>query len=311
MNEKPNAKPIVIGLGEVLWDCFEEERQPGGAPANVAFQANQLGLDGRIVSRVGNDSLGEEILAFFHSQGLSVDFIQRDSHHPTGTVTVDKSISTAPIYTIHRNVAWEFLEFSEPLQALAKETAAVCFGTLAQRCFTTRQTVHRFLDALPPSCLRVYDVNLRQKDYSREILETSFQKADVVKMNDEEWLLLTELFGQKRDSMIPFCHWLSETFSISRICVTRGKEGCLMVESNPEEGAFHIMGVPGEKVEVVDTIGSGDAFTAAWITAILCQAPLKLQAMFANAVGALAATHAGGMPLLKEELETLRKEMGV
>ncbi|MDO4583131.1 MAG: carbohydrate kinase [Planctomycetia bacterium] len=310
MTEK-KEKPIVIGLGEVLWDCFEEGRKPGGAPANVAFQANQLGLDGRIVSRIGDDALGEELLAFLQSQGLSTDLIQHDSSHPTGTVTVDKSISTAPVYTIHRNVAWEFLEFTDSLQAMTEKIAAVCFGTLAQRSPTTRQTIHRFLDALPPSCLRVYDVNLRQNDYSREILKTSFQKADVVKMNDEEWLVVAELFEQKRDSMVPFCQWLSETFRIPRICITRGGDGCLMVESNPEEGAFHVIEVPGEKVEVADTIGSGDAFTAAWIDALLHQAPLKLQAMFANAVGTLVATRAGGMPILREELEILRKEMGV
>lgn len=304
-------KPKVIGLGELLWDCFEDGRKPGGAPANVAFQANQLGLDGRIVSRVGKDALGEELLAFLQSQGLATHSIQQDSHYPTGTVTVDKSISTAPVYTIHRNVAWEFLEFNDSLQSLNQEIAAVCFGTLAQRSPITRQTIHHFLDSLPASCLRVYDVNLRQNDYSKEILETSFQKADAVKMNDEEWRLLAELFEQKQDSMTPFCHWLSETFQIPRICITRGGEGCLMVESNPEEGAFHVVEVPGEKVDVADTIGSGDAFTAAWINALLHHAPLKNQAMFANAVGTLVATKAGGMPILKDELRTLRKEMGV
>ena len=297
----------VLGLGELLWDVFEDSRKPGGAPANVAFQLNQLGLAGIIASRVGADPLGEEITRFLSGMGLSTDFIQTDAGHPTGTVTVQLDATGTPSYTIHENVAWDFLELTPELEALLPTLSAVCFGTLAQRGKTTRETIQKILDRVPDDCLKVYDVNLRQDFFSRELLETSLQKSNVGKMNDGEMEVLKPVFGLPQDlAPVDFALNLCEKYGLAEVCITRAEKGCLLVRNDGQTAD-----VPGKIVQVADTVGSGDSFSAALIYTMLRGSDIQTQAEFANEVGTLVATRSGGMPPLQEELAALKAKFGL
>lgn len=297
----------VLGLGELLWDVFNDSRKPGGAPANVAFQLNQLGLDGIIASRVGTDVLGDEILNLLHHMEISTSFVQLDSDHPTGTVTVELDATGTPSYVIHENVAWDFLEFAPQLEALLPTLSAVCFGSLAQRGEGSRQTIQQILDRVPASCLKVYDVNLRQKFFSRELLETSLLKSNVAKMNDGEMTVLKP-FLDLPESLTPkeFALRLCEKFDLEKVCITRAAKGCLLVTRSGETAD-----VPGRNVQVADTVGSGDSFSAALIFATLAGCDLQTQAEFANEVGTLVATRPGGMPSLVRELAELKSRFGM
>ncbi|MGN1273559.1 MAG: carbohydrate kinase [Thermoguttaceae bacterium] len=297
----------VLGLGELLWDVFEDSRKPGGAPANVAFQLNQLGLAGIIASRVGADPLGEEITRFLSGMGLSTDFIQTDTGHPTGTVTVQLDATGTPSYTIHENVAWDFLELTPELEALLPTLSAVCFGTLAQRGKTTRETIQKILDRVPDDCLKVYDVNLRQDFFSRELLETSLQKSNVAKMNDGEMEVLKPVFGLPQDlAPVDFALNLCEKYGLAEVCITRAEKGCFLVRKDGQTAD-----VPGKIVQVADTVGSGDSFSAALIYTMLRGSDIQTQAEFANEVGTLVATRSGGMPPLQEELAALKAKFGL
>lgn len=297
----------VLGLGELLWDVFEDSRKPGGAPANVAFQLNQLGLAGIIASRVGADPLGEEITRFLSGMGLSTDFIQTDTGHPTGTVTVQLDATGTPSYTIHENVAWDFLELTPELEVLLPTLSAVCFGTLAQRGKTTRETIQKILDRVPADCLKVYDVNLRQDFFSRELLETSLQKSNVAKMNDGEMEVLKPVFGLPQDlAPVDFALNLCEKYGLAEVCITRAEKGCFLVRKDGQTAD-----VPGKIVQVADTVGSGDSFSAALIYTMLRGSDIQTQAEFANEVGTLVATRSGGMPPLQEELAALKAKFGL
>ncbi|QDU38921.1 2-dehydro-3-deoxygluconokinase [Maioricimonas rarisocia] len=297
------AAPIVIGLGELLWDVFPDRRLPGGAPANVAFQAGQLGCRGVVASRVGTDDLGDELCSYLDEKGLDSSYVQRDPEHPTGRVTVELSDDGQPDFTIHEHVAWDFLAFEEPLQQVAGEASAVCFGTLAQRSPIARQTIHSVLAATPQNCLRVYDVNLRQQFYDRSWVEPSLEKASVVKLNHDEVGILAGQLELPTDP-IGFAGAVQDKFAIDWVCITRGADGCL-IATNDET-----VDVPGRPIEVVDTVGAGDAFTAALITTRLEGWPLRPAAEFANRVGGLVASRSGAMPTLTEELAELRTEFG-
>jgi fructokinase len=293
------SRPVVVGLGELLWDCFDDSRRPGGAPANVAFQAGQLGFRGVVCSRVGHDALGNALVDFLAAQGLATDWIQRDAAYPTGTVTVDTTRADHPEYTIHENVAWDHLEFDAALEDLMAGAAAVCFGTLAQRSPVSRETIHRALARTSPECLVVCDVNLRQRWYDREVLERSLAAAALVKLNDHEVTVLAELLGAGSAEHVAFAREIRRRFDVDTVCITRGERGCLLVSAD------EVVDAPGTAVEVVDTVGSGDAFTAAWIAGRLRLWPLDSQASFANRVGALVASRAGAMPALRAEFARL------
>jgi fructokinase len=296
--------PIVVGLGEVLWDVFPDSSRPGGAPANVAFQAGQLGVRGVVCSRVGRDRLGEELVGFLAGQGLSTDWIQRDAEHPTGTVTVDLSEPSHPSYVIHENVAWDFLAAGPAWVELMGRAAAVCFGTLAQRNKASRWAIYEALDATRPECLVVYDVNLRQQWYSREAIEPSLRRAKLVKLNDDEALVLAELFGLSTRQPQDLAQFFQQQFGVTACCITRGAKGCLLVSGDEQ------VDQPGLPVQVVDTVGAGDAFTAALIVGRLRGWAAPVQAAFANRVGGLVASRAGAMPPLREEFGQLLEEYG-
>ncbi len=296
------SQPVVIGLGEVLWDMFPESRRPGGAPANVAFQALQLGYRGIVCSRVGQDPLGRELLDFLAAQGMAIDSIQRDPAHPTGTVTVDTSQPAHPRFTIHEDVAWDYLEFDDRWQALARQAGAVCFGTLAQRSPVSRQTIQRFLEAARPECLIVYDVNLRQQWYQRQWIEQSLAAADWAKLNIDEAMQLARLLDLGWRDELAAARSLQERYGLEAVCITRAERGAILLSGQT------VVDQPGERVEVVDAVGAGDAFTAAWIAAGLWHWPPEAQVAFANRVGALVATRPGAMPVLREEFARLAEE---
>ncbi len=294
--------PIVVGLGELLWDVFADSRRPGGAPANVAFQAGQLGCQGMVGSRVGCDTLGEELLAFLASQGLSTETVQHDPEHPTGTVTVDTSRADHPDYVIHENVAWDYLALDEALRRLMGQAAAVCFGTLAQRSPQSRKTIHEAIGLVGPQCLIVYDVNLRQRWYERAWIERSLIAAHVVKLNADEVVVLAELLETGPPEDLDFAQAVRQRYGVDVVCVTRGAEGCLLVgpDGTVERG--------GVAVQVADAVGAGDAFTAALIYGRLHGWRLEAQAAFANQVGALVAGRPGAMPPLRVEFAELAEE---
>ena len=295
------SRQTVIGLGEVLWDEFSDSRRPGGAPANVAFQANELGCRGIVVSRVGADRSGSELCAELADKGLELTGIQRDRDHPTGRVTVDLTDSGHPDYVIHENVAWDYLQADAALRDLASTADAICCGTLAQRSATSRRSIHTLLDVATPDCLTVYDVNLRQQWYTREWIEATIRTANVVKLNHEEVHIVAELLGL--ESAPPeFAASLQGEYNVDLVCVTRAEHGCVLVDRD------NVVDVPGEPVDVADAVGAGDAFTAALIISRLEGWPLHSIAEFANKVGGLVASRSGAMPELADEYSRLRED---
>lgn len=295
-----DQRNIIVGLGELLWDCFPSGRRPGGAPANVAYHADQLGARGVVCSRVGRDTDGDALCAYLAERGLSAEFVQRDVKHPTGTVTVDVSRPDHPIFTIHEQVAWDYLEYNAALAGLMDRAQVVCFGTLAQRHPASRETIRQAL-AAARRALIVCDVNLRQNWYTRESIEQSLAAAHVVKLNVDEARVLDALFEYGAHDPVDFAARLTARYDISLVCVTRGADGCLLV------GDGDVADVPGCKVTVADAVGAGDAFCAALITARLAAWPLQRCAEFANEVGALVASRPGAMPDVAREYAELRR----
>ncbi len=294
---------IVVGLGELLWDCFDDSRRPGGAPANVAFQAGQLGCEGVACSRVGRDDLGDELVDFLVGQGLDTRHVQRDPEHPTGTVTVDTSRADHPQYTIHHPVAWDYIEFDGALQSLMQNAAAVCFGSLAQRGEVSRKSIQAALEHTANDCLVVCDVNIRQDWYTRETLDESLRASRLVKLNDDEVPLLAEVLQLGSHSEIDFCRAVRERYEVEAVCITQAERGCLLVDGD------EVVDSPGVAIELVDAVGAGDAFTAAWITARLAGRPAEQQVALANRIGGLVASRAGAMPELKEEFAEILRSL--
>lgn len=302
--------PVVVGLGEVLWDIFPTGRHTGGAPANVAYHANQLGCSGIVASRVGTDPLGDELIAALAERGLAVDHIQRDPAHPTGTVTARTNTTGGVDYMIHTDVAWDFLEGSESFLGLMRSADAVCFGSLAQRSPVAREAVRQALTATRPDCLRVYDVNLRQSYFNRDIVEWSIRHARAIKVNHEEVPVIAGLLGRPVDAGRPFAEqaegfhrFLAVEYGIEQTIVTRAAEGCLVLAG--EEA----VAVPGQRIEKPDPVGAGDAFTAAYLYARLHRWPLVRAATFANRVGTLVAGLPGAMPAVSDAYTTLIAEL--
>jgi fructokinase len=280
-------KPLILALGEILWDLLPAGKQLGGAPANFAYHASQLGGDARIVSAVGQDDLGREMLDLLHARGLDSAQVVIDGEHPTGTVSVSLR-DGHPDYQIHEGVAWDFVPTSAALLELAAGADAVCFGTLAQRSAVTRQTIGAVLAAVRPNTVRVFDVNLRQHYYDRAIIETLLGATDVLKLNDQELPIVGKLLdfgGPVHERM--FANYPR----LSLIAVTRGAGGSILYSPNCSfEHAGHL--VPN----LVDTIGAGDAFTAALTIGLLRRQNVNLINDRANRLAAHVCTHPGATP---------------
>jgi fructokinase len=292
-----NAPVEIVGLGEILWDLLPGGRQLGGAPCNFTYHCHQLGHASALVSRVGGDDLGRDIRAALAALGLADSYLQEDPDHPTGTVDVQLDAAGQPTFTIAADVAYDYLAWDERLAALLGQASAVCFGTLMQRQAPSRQTIRQAL-ALARQALVVYDINLRQNFYSREIIETSLTASRWVKLNDDELQALRKLLGLPGSTEAQTLAALRARYDLELACLTRGARGCL-VQTADEEIA--VAGIP---VRVVDTVGAGDAFTAGMLVYALEGRPLADAAQFANRLAARVAASAGGTPHIhRQELE--------
>ena len=280
----------VVGIGEILWDMLPGGKQIGGAPANFAFHATQLGANGKIVSAVGNDDLGNEILQTLEAKGLSAEVAC--VANPTGQVNVDPSQDGEGRYHFTEDCAWDHVPFTGLLAEIADKTAAVCFGTLAQRHPQTRHTVQLFLDAIPSDSLKIFDVNLRQHFYSKELIRDSLRLCNLLKASDEEVNELARLFALPDTEEEARCRRLMALFDIPVVIITRGAEGS-SVYSNGQT-----LVRPAESVEVADTVGAGDSFTAAFTVALLRGKSLEEAHALATQVSAYVCTQAGATPLL-------------
>lgn len=280
---------VVVGLGEVLWDMLPEGKQLGGAPANFAYHAQALGARGVVVSAVGEDELGEEILETLTGHGLDTTYVHRDKAHPTGTVSVTLDGEGVPAYTIHEDVAWDFIPFTEAGKALAASASAICFGSLASRNRHSRESIRKFLEAAMPGCLRVFDINLRQDYYSGEVLGLLLERSDVLKLNEDELPVLAGLLnisGSTKQRM----EVLLDQFALSCIALTRGARGSVLVA--PGELEVH----HGTRVDnLADTVGAGDSFTAMVVTGLLHGWPLAEINERANRLAAHVCSHHGAM----------------
>jgi len=298
-------KPRVVGIGEVLWDIFGEDKRLGGAPLNFAVHAAALGAAASIISRVGEDADGDAILAAVRQFGLPADAIQRDSSHPTGRVTVSIGSHGQPSFTIMENVAWDFLEETEVARSLVVAAEAICFGTLAQRSERSRTTIQSLLRAAAErGKVRwfVCDINFRQHYYCREVVQASLRFANLLKMNEDEVPILLRLLRTPGRGERERIRALMETFALDLVCVTRGERGCVIYSNSAYSE------VAGYKVRVADTVGSGDAFTAALVMRLLAGDPPEAAADFANRVGAYVATQCGATPALDlDAIQNMRR----
>jgi fructokinase len=283
---------IVVGLGELVWDLLPSGKQLGGAPTNFAYITSLLRDRGIPASRLGQDALGAEAIHRLNELGLSTEFIQKDGNHFTGTVKVEVDASGQPCFQISEAAAWDFLEWTPQWQELAEQTDAVCFGSLAQRAERSLSTIRRFLVA-SHRAVRVFDVNFRQHFYTAEIFAESLKLATVVKLNHEELPRLMRLFGLEHRGEKDSARCLLSKFELKLVCVTRGDNGSLLASADElDEHA-------GFKVKVVDTVGAGDAFTAAMVHGYLRGTSLAEINETANRVGAWVASQPGATPALK------------
>lgn len=287
---------IVVGMGEALWDVLPEGKKIGGAPANFAYHVSQFGLPSCVVSAVGNDPLGNEIIENFTSKGLNQ--LIAEVPYPTGTVQVEIDPAGVPQYEIKENVAWDNIPYTAQLASLARKTKAVCFGSLAQRNVVSRETVNLFLDAMPQTedSLVVFDVNLRQGFYNKEILCNSMKRCNILKINDEELVTVSRMFGYPGIDLQDKCWILLGKYNLKMLILTCGINGSYVF--TPGNVSFQ----PTPKVEVADTVGAGDSFTAAFISSILKGKSVAEAHSLAVRTSAYVCTKKGAMPILPAEL---------
>lgn len=285
----------IVGLGEVLWDVLPDGKKLGGAPCNFAFHVSQLGLDSIGVSAVGKDALGDEIIDSLDRVGLGYHIDRVD--FPTGTVDVTLDGRGVPCYDIKRDVAWDNVPFTRDLEIIAMQCRAVCFGSLAQRNAVTRDTLHRFLDAMPlEETYRIFDVNLRQAYYDTDVIAGSLCRSDILKLNDEEVVVLSRMFGYGDMPFNDVCWKLMDDHSLKMVILTCGTEGSYVF--SPDGITFR----PTPKVDVADTVGAGDSFTAAFCSALLKGRSPAFAHELAVDVSAYVCTQSGAMPVLPDSL---------
>lgn len=286
----------VVGIGEMLWDMLPQGKQLGGAPANFAYHVSQFGWNSMAISALGKDALGKETEQILQEKHLPhycqlVDF-------PTGTVQVTLDAAGVPAYEIKETVAWDNIPFTDEMKQLAQNTSAVCFGSLAQRNSVSRNTICSFLQNMPDGegIYKVFDINLRQHFYNKEILEDSMQKANVLKINDEELAVLCQLFEYTEKYQQEQCLRLLNEYQLDILILTCGTEGSAVLTRNK------VSFIPTPQVVVADTVGAGDSFTAAFIAALLKGKDIAQAHQLAVEVSAYVCTQHGAMPTLPEAI---------
>ena len=286
----------IVGIGEALWDVLPEGKKLGGAPANFAYHVSQFGMESQVISAVGNDKLGTEIRENFRAKKLNG--IIETVPYPTGTVQVTLDAAGVPCYEIKEGVAWDNIPYSPSLDELARHTQAVCFGSLAQRSIVSRETINRFLDNMPDgeNQLKIFDINLRQNFYSKEILCQSMQKCNVLKINDEELITISRLFGYPGIDLQNKCWILIGKYNLKMLILTCGVNGSYVFRPG------HVSFQETPKVEVVDTVGAGDSFTAAFVAGLLQGMTVEKAHRLAVLTSAFVCTQNGAMPTLPQEL---------
>ncbi|HTB95488.1 MAG TPA: carbohydrate kinase [Terracidiphilus sp.] len=297
-----NEPRLILGIGELLWDVLPQGAQLGGAPANFTVMAGRLGNHATILSRVGRDDLGRKAVVQLEALPVDVSRIQIDAEHETGRVTVSLR-EGQPEYVIHQPAAWDFLDVTDEWIQLAERADAICFGSLAQRSLASKQAIQTLAAQTSAACVRVFDVNLRAPFYSSETVQESLELATVVKMNDGEVPAVLALLGLPSDegqSAVGLRRgadrFLTEFPTLQMVAITRGGQGSLLVTR--DEWHEH----PGRPVKVADTIGAGDAFTAAMTHYLLRGADLATLNEAGNRWGSWVASQAGAMPPLAETM---------
>lgn len=292
---------VIVGMGEALWDVLPEGKKIGGAPANFAYHVSQFGFDSRIVSAVGEDTDGTEIMDVFQKKALKT--MIACVPYPTGTVQVTLDAVGVPCYDIKEAVAWDNIPFTGELKSLALNTRAVCFGSLAQRSQVSRDTIKRFLDAMPDldGNLKIFDVNLRQGFYTKEILCDSMSRCNVLKINDEELVVISRIFDYPGIDLQDKCWILLAKYNLKMLILTCGTNGSYVFTP----GVVSFQETP--RVAVADTVGAGDSFTAAFTSAVLAGKPVQEAHKLAVEVSAFVCTQSGAMPELPEVLKNRLK----
>jgi len=285
----------IAGLGEALWDVLPDGKKLGGAPANFAYHAGQYGLSSIAISALGDDKLGDETAAELEAKGLNC--LMPRVPYPTGTVQVELDNAGVPTYNIKENVAWDNIPFNDEIKQVAQSCRAVCFGSLAQRNVVSKQTIQAFLDATPDDCLKVFDINLRQSFYTKEVLLESMRRCNVLKINDEELVQIGRLFGYPRLDMSDKCWLLLGKYNLDILVLTCGVNGSYVFA--PGNVSYQ----PTPQVQVADTVGAGDSFTGSFCAAVLRGLPIAEAHKLAVEVSAFVCTQNGAMPPIPQALK--------
>ncbi len=288
-------KRLVVGLGEVLWDMLPEGRKIGGAPVNFAYHAGQFGIDTMAVSAIGNDKLGEDTIA--EMNGKHLNHIFPSVPYPTGSVQVSLDEKGVPAYDIKENVAWDNIPFTNEIESVARNCRAVCFGSLAQRNAVSRNTIRKFIESTPSGCIRIFDINLRQNFYTSNVIRDSLELCNILKINDEEIMLVSRMFNYDSSNIENVCRTIMEDFSLEMVILTCGTKGSYIFT----KGGISFMPTP--KVNVADTVGAGDSFTGSFCAAILRGLPVAEAHKKAVEVSAYVCTQNGAMPEIPESMK--------
>ena len=291
-------KRYIIGLGEALWDVLPEGKKLGGAPANFAYHAGQFGLETIAISALGEDALAEETIEALKEHGLN--YLMPRVPYPTGTVQVTLAEGGIPTYEIKEGVAWDNIPYTDEIAEIAKSARAVCFGSLAQRNKVSRENIRKFLADTPADCLKICDINLRQQFYSKEILEDSFRLCNILKINDEELVVVNRMFGYDGLDMRQACEKMVQDYGLKMLVLTCGTNGSYVFT---DDGLTSFQDTP--KVEVADTVGAGDSFTGSFCACILNGKPVQEAHKTAVQVSAFVCTQNGAMPVIPDKLKTV------
>ncbi len=287
-------KRMIVGLGEALWDVLPEGKKLGGAPANFAYHTGQFGLDTLAVSALGEDRLGDETIAAIEEQGLN--YMMPRVPYPTGTVQVTLDDEGIPAYDIKENVAWDNIPFTDEMKAVAQNCRAVCFGSLAQRNVVSRETIKKFLSTTPDDCMKIFDINLRQNFYTKEVIDDSLHLCNVLKINDEELVVIGRMFGYPGLDMQDKCWLLLGKYNLDILVLTCGVNGSYVFTP----GSMSFYETP--KVEVADTVGAGDSFTGTFCACILKGKSVADAHRIAVDASAFVCTQKGAMPKLPDTI---------